>query len=300
MSKESSLSASLNKLAEMSSSGEVAKVKQRRQVKEQAWVSNDSAKNLLGSLLSDSGKAAEEELARQEAAAAQVVQEAKRAREKEEEMLQLEAKRELLSEQQAQDEMRMRQAEMQAKLQRQKDIESGVINLEEEARLKREAEESARKEAEARKRKEEDRRASESLLRDQAQELESLRQKELLEQAMPKRSKLIPIVLVALLLIAGSAIGAFFHFNQEEIDIYAPSAEYDTRTIGFIPEEPAMLAVQMQLVKQGEAPKPVVARPRPTGNKRPVKGGTSVATTPDKKPTTGLKGGGLLGAKKGL
>lgn len=298
MPKESSLAASLNKLAEMSSSGEVAKVKQRRQVKEQAWVSNDSAKNLLGSLLSDSSKAAEEELARQEAAAAQAVEAARRAREREEEMLQLEAKRELLSEMQAQEEMRLRQLEMQAQLQRQKDIEAGVIDLEEEARLQREAEERQRKEAEERQRKEEEKRASEALLREQAKELEALRQKELLEQAMPKRSKLIPIVLAAVVLFGAAGVGIFLHLNQEEIDIYAPSAQYDTRTIGFMPDESAMLAVQMQLVKQAEPPKPVVARPRSASRSRPKTGGSTVAA-PEKKPS-GLKSGGLLGAKKGL
>lgn len=298
MSKETSLAASLNKLSEMSSSGEVAKVKQRRKVNEQVWVSNDSAEHLLGSLLSDSGKAAAEELARQAAAAAAAAAEAKLAREREDEMLQLEAERKLLSEKQAQEEMRLRQAEMQAQLQREKDIESGVINLEEEARLQREAEEKARQEAEEKARKEEERRANEALLRAQAEELEALRQKELLEQAMPKRSKLLPIILAALVLIAASGVAAYFYLNQEEIDIYAPSAEYDTRTIGFIPDESAMLAVEMQLVKQGEPPKPVVERPRPT--RRAASKSRKAAPSTEKKPTNALKGGGLLSGRRGL
>jgi len=294
MSKESSLAASLNKLSEMSSSGEMARVKQRRSVKAQAWGSDDNASNLLGCILDDSSKDAEEEARHHEEARQRASEEARRQREYEEDMKRLEAERELIAQQQQQEELRVRQAEMQAQLQRQKDIEAGLIDLKEEARLAREEEARKRAEADAKVRKEAEKRANELLLREQQAEIEALRQQEILEQSRPKRSKAPFIAMAALVVVGlGGAIG-YYLLNQEPIDIYALSTEYDSRSIGFLPESLDMVSMEVMVVKQADDPKPVrpvVTRPRPPGGGGGAKppGGDPPAST----------GGGLGGGKSG-
>ncbi|MCL2325747.1 MAG: hypothetical protein FWC40_04520 [Proteobacteria bacterium] len=306
MSKESSLAASLNKLSEMSSSGEVARVKQRRSVKAQAWSSDDNASNLLGCILDDSSKDAEEEARQQEEARQRATEDARRRREYEEDMKRLEAERELTAQQQQQEELRLRQAEMQAQLQRQKDIEAGLIDLEEEARLAREEEARKRAEAEAKARKEAEKRANELLLREQQAEIEALRQQEILEQSRPKRSK-VPFIAMAALVVLGLGGGiGYYLLSQEPVDIYALSTDYDSRSIGFLPESLDMVSMEVMVVKQADDPKPVRAttapRPRPAGGSggSQPKPPAADTTQPGKSGLDSGKGGGLLGGRRGL
>ena len=134
----------------------------------------ETATNLLGDLLNDSAAEAEAERLRREMEQKRAAEEERLQQEHEEEMAKLEAERALLAEQQAQEERRMHQAEMAAQVQRQKDIEAGLIDLEEEARLAREEAERQRREAEEKASKEAESLAKNVLLQNQQAELEAL------------------------------------------------------------------------------------------------------------------------------
>ena len=290
MANRASLNDSLNKLQALSSSGEVAKVKVRRSGRNKG-ANSDSARNLLGSLLDDSEQAAEREQQELEENRRRAEEEARLQREQEEEMARIEAERAIIAERQAQEELRMHHAEMQAQVQRQNDIDAGLIDLEEEARQKAAEEERLRLEAEARARKEAEKRAANELRLSQEYELEALRQEQLAKQAAPKRSKAVPIIIAGVAAAVVAAVIAYVVVgNQKTIDIYAPSAQYDTRSINFIPDEEALIAASISIVKQGEDPKPV-SKPR---TKRPGGSGGS-AQAADNKPKVSLTGGGKGG-----
>ena len=297
MADRGSLNDSLNKLQALSSSADVSRAKVRRKDKKKPG--NESAKNLLGSLLDDSEQAAEREQQELEESRRRAEEEARFQREQEEEMARIEAERAIIAEKQAQEELRIHHAEMQAEVQRQNDIDAGLIDLEEEARQKAAEEERLRREAEARARKEAEKRAANELRKSQEFELEALRQEQLAKQAVPKKNKTVPIIIgaVAAALVAG--IVAFVVLsNQKTIDIYAPSAEYDTRTISFMPDQEALVAASINIVKQEEDPKPVKAR----GPRKTSSGATSAPAANKPKPTLsgGGKGGLFGGGKRSL
>ena len=295
MADRGSLNDSLNKLQALSSSADVARAKVRRKDKKKPG--NESAKNLLGSLLDDSEQAAEREQQELEESRRRAEEEARFQREQEEEMARIEAERAIIAEKQAQEELRIHHAEMQAEVQRQNDIDAGLIDLEEEARQKAAEEERLRREAEARARKEAEKRAAAELRKSQEFELEALRQEQLAKQAVPKKSKTVPIIIGAVAAVLVAGIIAFVVIgNQKTLDIYAPSAEYDTRTISFMPDQEALVAASINIVKQEDDPKPVKART----NRKP--GGSTAAPAANKpKPSlTGGKGGLFGGGKRSL
>jgi hypothetical protein len=255
-------------------------------------IGGESAMNLLDDVLGDSAAAAEEERLRREAERERAEEEERLQREREEEMAKLEAERALMAEQQAQEELRQHQAEMQAQVQRQKDIEAGLIDLEEEARLKREEEERKRAEAEAKAQKEAERRQANELKQNQEAELASLKQEEIARHAAPKSNPfIIPMILVALVLLA---CGAGFYLlkvkpENERIQAvtegYSLSKQYSMQNLVFVADNQDMQALEFNKVTQ-EAPK--VNKP-----KGPRK--TTTAAQPQK---PSLLGGGRLGKGK--
>lgn len=257
----------------------------------------ESAKNLLGSLLDESAAAAEEERLRREEDRMRADEEARLAKEHEEEMARLEAERAIIAEKQAQEEMRLHQVEMQAQVQREKDIEAGLIDLEEEARKAREEEERKRAEAEAKAKKEAGKRAAEELKRQQEAELAALRQEEVAKNAAPKKNHFVlPMVLVALVLLAMGA-GYFVMevkpHNERMARLergYSLQDEYITKEVKFETPEAEMLGGELMVVKQAADPKPVVKRP--SSGKKPA------TTTTPASPSGGKLGGGKLGGGK--
>ncbi|MBO5753468.1 MAG: hypothetical protein J6S69_07235 [Proteobacteria bacterium] len=284
---------SLTKLNSLSASGEVAKVKRSKPGGSKSKANKESAKNLLGSILDDAAAAAEAEAIRNEEKKRRAEEEARIAKELEEEKARYEAERQLIAEKQAQEDLRIRQAEMQAQLQREKDIEAGLIDLEEEARLAREEEARKRAEEEEKARKVAEKEAATALRISQEHELEALRREQLAKAAAaPKSSKLPMIICIAAGVLLAAGVGVYFMLSQEEMDIYALPEESVTRTIGFIDEDMQMARINASIVKQAEDPKPEKARPK---KKAP-------AAEPAKpKPTLGGgKKGALFGGRRGL
>ncbi len=212
-------------------------------------------------------------------------------------MARLEAERAIIAEQQAQEDLKLRQAEMQAQLQRQKDIEAGLIDLEEEARQKREKEEKERAEAAEKQRKTQAKLQAIELNRSQQDELEALKREQLAKSAEPKKS-MTPIIAIAaaLVLMIGGGIAAFFLLGKEAVDPYALSEQYETRDISFLQETTASITMATpQIVTQAE---PVKAAPKHSGKK---KSGGAAPAEPAAKPKVSLSGGakgGLFGNKK--
>ena len=284
---------SLTKLNSLSASGEVAKVRRTSQGDGKSKPGKESAKNLLGSILDDAAAAAEAEAIRNEEKKRRAEEEARIAKELEEERARYEAESQLLAEKQAQEDLRIRQAEMQAQLQREKDIEAGLIDLEEEARLAREEEErKAAIEAE-KARKAAEKKAANDLRISQEYELEALRRDQLAKAAAPKASKLPKILwAVGLVLLLGVGVGVYFLNQEEPVDVYALSDSVGTRTVGFIEDEVQIAKVGISEVKQAEDPKPERARPRKKA---------APAEPAKPKPTLGGgRKGGLFGGKRGL
>lgn len=281
---------SLSKLGAVSSSGEVSKVKHVTRSGSNARVSGGNAKvsreskNLLSIILEDSAAAAEVESLRNEEKKRRADEEARIAKEIEEERTRLEAEQQMIAEKQAQADLRNRQAEMQAQLQRQKDIEAGLIDLEEEARIAREEEARRLAEEQARAKKAADKHAATELRMSQETELEALRRDQLARESAPAASRM-PLVIglvVTLLLICGG-VGAYWFMKPEPIDIYALSAEEETRALAFLPEDMDSVSVDVLIVKQMEE----VKEDKPRAKKA-----AAPAEAPKKKPTLG---GGLRG-----
>ena len=293
MSIESGLNDSLNRLSEFSSS-EMARVNVKRPAKGKPGA--ESARKLLGSILDDSAAAAEEERRRLEETRRRAEEEERRKKEEEEEMARLEAERAIIAEQQAQEDLKMQQAKMQAQLQREKDIEAGIINLEEEARIAREAEAKKRAEEEAKRKKAQDRRDAIDLKKTQENELAALKQEELARKSMPALSKM-PIFAAAAAVIAVIAgVAAFFLLAQKHVEPYAlmGGEDYALRRVVFTKENPEYFTMDVSVVEQ-EKPKPVADSNRKPG-KRPSSGKTpakpNTPAQPSNKP--GLIGGGGL------
>lgn len=256
----------------------------------------ESARNLLGNLLDDSAAAAEEERLRREADQKRAEEEARLQREHEEEMAKLEAERALIAERQAQEEMRLHQAELQAQVQREKDIEAGLIDLEEEARQKREEEARKRAEEEARIKKETELREANERKRTQEAELEALRQEKMVRDTAPKKNPFILPACLAALVLFSIGIGYYLLAVKPEneriqavTEGYSISKQYPTQDIMFLADNDAMKAETLSLVKQAPDPKPSAKKKRPTNT-------TSGPAEPVKKPT--LTGGSLFGKGK--
>ena len=292
---ESGLNDTLNKLSQLSSSSELSKVKIKRPARGKPG--SESAFNLLGSILDDSSAAAEEEKRRLETARREAEEQERRQKEAEEEALRLDAERELLAEQKAQEELKQHQAEMQAQLQRQKDIEAGIINLEEEARLAREAEECKRAEEEAKRQKVQAKQDAIMLKKTQEHELASLKQEELARNSIPKKSKVPLIVgLAAIVLIIGG-IATYLMATEEVLDPYALSEgdEFEASEIAFVKDKAEYMTMAVSVVKQEEEKieRKVTPKKKPTTSAKPA------VQTPSNKP--GLRGGGgLIGGGRKL
>lgn len=282
----------LDKLTKVSASGSVAKV--RRDKKKG---NSENARNLLGSILDDSAAAAEEERKRLEENRRHAEEEARLAKEREEEKARLEAERAIIAEQQAQEDIKMRQAEMQAQLQREKDIEAGLIDLEEEARQKKAEEERQRAAAAEKQRKTEAKLQAIELKRNQEDELEALKREQMAKNAEPKKN-ILPFVIAAaavFIVIIGTAVFALT--REEPVDPYALADDYETRVVSFLQDDPSQHALTMsnhQIVAQAA---PVKAAPKHSGKKKAA-GAAPAAEAP--KPKVSLTGGkgGLFGNKK--
>lgn len=286
----SSLNDSFNNLSR--SSSDVARI--RRGAKGRPGA--ESAKNLLGSILDDTTEAAETERIVREENAKRAEEEAQRQKEMAEEDARLQAEREIIAEKQAQEDLKLHQAEMQAQLQREKDIEAGIINLEEEARQKREEEERKRAKEEAIKRKTEAKLQAIEFKKNQETELEALRQEQLAKEAQPKKSNLPKIIAAAAAVVIAGVVALVFALNQEVIDPYAMGDEksYETQSITFVNEDNGMMNMARNLVVQAPPPKPVAKKSG--GGKK--KGGAAAPAAPMPKPSlTGGKGG-LFGKGK--
>lgn len=284
------LNDSLNKLSELSSSGEVARVS--RPKRNAAKKQTESAKNLLGSLLDDSVATAEMERVRDEEAKKRAEEEAQRKKEYDEEMAKLEAEQAILAEQNEIEERKARQAEMQAQLQREKDIEAGIIDLEEEARQKREAEEREAAIAAEKAKKEADKRAAEALRISQQNELEALHNEEINAVAAPKKQNFGIIgVVIVLILVVGGAAGFFLKEKSDNaFDYYGLNSEYHTQTIRFVALDTSVVGANFSIVKQEAPPKPV--------KKAPAKKKPAQTVAPKPKPSLSGGKGGLFGNRK--
>ena len=294
MSIESNLNDSLDELLRTSSTGN-ARVRSRRANK--AKPGQESAMSLLDSILDDTNKAAAEEERNQEEARIRAAEEAAEAKEREELQKRLDGEMLLLKEQQAQADLRKNQSQMAQKVQREKDIEAGLIDVEEEARLAREAEEKKRAEEELKARKAQEKKERRERIAQQKKELQTFAHLEAIEAAQPKKSN-APIFIglaVAVALIASVVV--FLLLNKEEIDIYKPSDSYETAKVYFLKDTTDTLAMDVSVVKQEAPAAPVKVTP---GKKKTTGGSssnTSTATT--NKPTLTSGKGGLFGKGKG-
>lgn len=293
MSNESSLSKSLTKLQELSSGGEVAKVKRRSNVKEQAWSSNEKTSNLLGNLLGEASSLAAQEAERKRAELEAATEEARLAAEQEEELKRLEAEHALMEEKRIHEEKKMRHTQMLAAIEREKKIETGEINLEEEARLKREEEERIRLEKEAILAKEAEKRRAKELLQDQHRQMEELTEQQIEKAAKKKKSRAgLMVAIVAAVVLCASGGIVWYLTRPEPIDIYALDKEYPSEDFGFLSDDMSATAVGVNIVAQAA---PVVAKP--------VKPRRSSSAKKKETPAGGdtlAKGrGGLLGGRKG-
>jgi len=298
----SNLSDSLDDLSKASSAG-TAKVKANRGRGRKA-ANKESAESLLDFILDDSGKAAEEEERQHEEARKRAEEEEALRKEREELQKRMDGEMALLKEQKSQAEMRKMQSQMLQAVEREKAIEAGLIDVAEEERLAREAEEKKRQEEEEKARKAREKKERKERILAQKAELEALQHEEAVEAAKPQPSK-APQILIAVVLflaIAGGVAG--YLLTREHIDIYALKEDPSSMTIGFLSEDRSMQIMAHNVVEQ-EKPK---APTKPSTNKPKPKNPGGGSTTPaGNKPglNTG-KGGGLstgkgggLGARKG-
>lgn len=295
MSIESNLNDSLDELLRTSSTGN-ARVRSRRANK--AKPGQESAMSLLDSILDDTNKAAAEEERNQEEARIRAAEEAAEAKEREEMQKRLDGEMLLLKEQQAQADLRKNQSQMAQKVQREKDIEAGLIDVEEEARLAREAEEKKRAEEELKARKAQEKKERRERIAQQKKELQTFAHLEAIEAAQPKKSN-APIFIG--LAVAGALIASVvvvLLLNKEEIDIYKPSDSYETAKVYFLKDSIGTLAMDVSVVKQEAPAAPVKVTP----GKKKTTGSSSSSSTPaatTTKPTLTSGKGGLFGKGKG-
>ena len=291
MSIESNLNDSLDELLKTSSTGN-ARVRSRRAGKVKPG--QESAMSLLDSILDDSNKAAAEEEKQQEEARIRAAEEAAEAKEREELQRRLDGEMLLLKEQQAQDALRKNQSQMAQKVQREKDIEAGLIDVEEEARLAREAEEKKRAEEELKARKAQEKKERRERIAKQKQELQTFAQLEAIEAAKPKKSNAPIFISIAAVLAVVAGIIIYLQVTKEEIDIYALSTNYETMNVNFLKDDPEMSVMASSIVAQAE---PVEA-PKPTATSKKKSSAKPAAQQP-KPSLTGKTGkGGLLGKGK--
>ena len=294
MSIESNLNDSLDELLRTSSTGN-ARVRSRRANK--AKPGQESAMSLLDSILDDTNKAAAEEERNQEEARIRAAEEAAEAKEREEMQKRLDGEMLLLKEQQAQADLRKNQSQMAQKVQSEKDIEAGLIDVEEEARLAREAEEKKRAEEELKARKAQEKKERRERIAQQKKELQTFAHLEAIEAAQPKQSNAPLFIGLAVAVALIASVVVFLLLNKEEIDIYKPSDSYETAKVYFLKDTTDTLAMDVSVVKQEAPAAPVKVTP---GKKKTTGGSssnTSTATT--NKPTLTSGKGGLFGKGKG-
>lgn len=208
-------------------------------------------------------------------------------------MAKLEAEQAILAEQHEIEERKLRQAEMQAQLQREKDIEAGIIDLEEEARQKREEEERQAAIAAEKARKEAEKLAAEKLRISQQNELEALRLEEAHAAAKPKSSNFFVYLLVVLIVAAAGGAGWYFYDQNEQIDYYALQSDYAPYPLVVNNARMDRYDVSASVVKQEAPPKPV----KKTTSKK--KAAPAAPAKPKPAPSlTGGKKGGLFGSGK--
>lgn len=292
MSIESNLNDSLDELLRTSSTGN-AKVRSRRA--NRAKPGQESAMSLLDSILDDTNKAAAEEERNQEEARIRAAEEAAEAKEREEMQKRLDGEMLLLKEQQAQADLRKNQSQMAQKVQREKDIEAGLIDVEEEARLAREAEEKKRAEEELKARKAQEKKERRERIAQQKKELQTFAHLEAIEAAKPKKSNTPIFIAIAAVFLVSCGIVGYLFLTKEEIDIYQPSESYETVKVYFQKDNIATLAMESNVVAQ-EAPS---APPKvtPTKKKHTGSSSSSASQPASNRPTLTSGKGGLLGGK---
>ncbi len=290
MAVDPSLLESLNR-TKPAGSGEVARVRRSSRGKH----GGENALSLLDSILDDSAAAAAEERKRLEEKQRRAEEEERLAKEREEEMARIEAEQAIIAEKQAQEDLKINQAKMQAQLQREKDIEAGIIDLEEEARQKREEEERIQAEIETKRRKTEAKLQAIELKKSQEQELLELQNEELAKAAEPKKSKAPAIIAAVVGFLIAGGVAAYFLMPKELPDPYALSESNDFYGLVLIENDTASSEMAFNIVKQAEDPKP--EKKSTGGHKKPT---TPQADTTSK--PTGLTGGrgGIFGKKPGL
>ncbi len=259
--KDSSVVASLNKLSDLSSQdqsgagGQVAKVKQRRtKVKEQSWMSDDNAGNLLAGLLGETEAEAEQEIKRKEAerkareAAEEAEKQAAEARKK------AESESRLREEQNRLQEVQMRRTQMLAAIERQKKIETGEIDVEEEERLRKLEEEKARREEEARLAKEAQLKHAQDLIQAQQEKLQELANRPL-EAAItePHSNMGVFVAIAAVFLLVAGGVAAYFVLSApapEKANPFGLVENYPTQMLGVTEAEGVMGDVGLDIVSQ--------------------------------------------------
>ncbi len=291
---DSNLNDSLEELSKASSAG-TAKVRARGRGRKAA--NKESAESLLDFILDDAGKAAEEEERKHEEARKRAEEEEMLRKEREELQKRMDGEMALIQEQKNQAEMRKMQSQMLQAVEREKAIEAGLIDVAEEERLAREAEEKRRKEEEEKARKAREKKERRERIMAQKAELEALQHEEAVEAAKPQPSKTpqIVIAVVFLLAIAGGVAGYFL--TREHIDIYALNESPSSTTIGFLSEDPTMQVMDHNVVEQ-EEPK-VAPKPSTTTNKPRTKPQNTPAPAPKPGLNTGKGSGGLSTGKGG-
>ena len=289
-----SMDESLDRRSEMS----VKRDRERTRRPAKGKVGGESVHNLMSNILDDTAAAAEEERIRLEEMRKRQEEEARLQKEHEEEMMRLEGEQALMAEQQAQEDLKHHQEEMQAQLQRQKDIEAGIIDLEEEARQKRAEEERIRAEEAERVRKAEAKKEALALQEHQKIELEKLQLEERARNAEPKKSK-VPMIagIVALMAILAGAgcfvFGVFDRGHYEDSGLYYNlSEEVNSRAVAFVQDNEDIMSVKVSMVKQEADPKPVAKQ-----SNRPKRPAAAAAPEPSKPSLMGGRGGLFGGGK---
>lgn len=303
-----SLSTSLNKLSDFAShrssgSGSTAKVKRKNKGKNQSsWKSDESTDNLLSGIISDIEEEASAEEARKERERI-AKEEAKKA---EEELLEIqkraEAEAQLMEEAIKLQQTQERRTIQLAAITRQKKIEAGEIDLEEEARQKREEEARIQRKKDEEEARKNELSEAQKLIEQQDEHLKELALKPLEEAMQQKKSNAGKIFLIAFALIALVAAygfidikfiqkGPVYNWYEPDADVYAMQENYPITNVTFEATKVDLLAIDQKLVDQG-----IVETPKRTGGGGGGrKTSTPAATTTTTTKTSTLGGRGSLG-----
>ncbi|OIP40486.1 MAG: hypothetical protein AUK47_08350 [Deltaproteobacteria bacterium CG2_30_63_29] len=219
----------LNELGDMGanrsdSEPAVAKVKKRSKVKEQNWMSDDRADNLLAGILGEASAEAEAEKLRLERER-KAKEERERAQKADvEAQRQKEAAERVAAERERQTAVEQRRTQMLAAIERKKKIDSGEINEEEERRRKEEEIAAKQHVEDERRRKESELNQAQSLIQQQQAALHELANRPVETFAPPKSNTGLIIGLAAVVLIVGGGAVAFLMLQEQPSEALTPYA----------------------------------------------------------------------------